>query len=87
MEISANGDAPGANQMVEGPVIDPVTEIDSVIVNLLETMFNLPLLSGDSLMESMDNFDVMILIRIFKQNYEYKTRATSQSDAPQIFLV
>ena len=33
MEISAQGDAPGANQMVEGPVVDPTTMI---VYNLMD---------------------------------------------------
>ena len=55
MEISANGDAPGANQMVEGPVIDPTTMI---LYNLLDF--------GESLgnFEFVDNFDIVIMIKI-----------------------
>ena len=58
MEIYANGDAPGANQMVEGPVIDPATDIEVVIDNLFEF--------GDSLIEwsFMDNIDIMIVIKM-----------------------
>ena len=33
MEISANGDAPGANQMVEGPVIDQLLDFGDSLGN------------------------------------------------------
>ena len=40
MEISAHGDAPGANQMVEGPVIDPTDPvIDGFGPDLLSPWF------------------------------------------------
>ena len=54
MEISANGDAPGANQMVEGPVIDPTTMI---VINLMDF--------GEDLagwVESLDYFDIVMMM-------------------------
>ena len=68
MEIYANGDAPGANQMVEGegPVIDPDSDPDlaNKLGNVLTIMTDSTMEFGDSLLEFRDNFDISIMIKM-----------------------
>ena len=64
MQISANGDAPGANQMVEGPVIDPTTDT-MMTDSIISWGYSLIQIAGVLRQYCLQTGDIMGLLELF----------------------